>query len=110
MGRRRDTPWQAEGKAIAARLRFLRRTLRELQEVGKRAAEAGSFTAAVQAKSRSVAVHAEVAQAMAEQRAHKRGEPDSASDDETLATVISVLPSLPVSVLLKLKAAIEDHL
>ena len=110
MGKRKATPWEAEGKAIAQRLRFLRRTLRELEKVGQQAADAGSFTAAVQAKSRSVAVHAEVALVQAQQRAHMKNAPKGTSDDETLATVIAVLPSLPVSVLRQLKAAIEEHL
>ena len=103
-------PYRARARQLGARVRFLRRTLRELEETFKLAIDRSSFTPAVAAKAKALTVHAELEQALADQAAHKAAKPAQLTDEDTLATILAALRCLPVSVLEQIRAAIDEQL
>ena len=103
-------PYRARARQLGARVRFLRRTLRELEETFKLAIDRSSFTPAVAAKAKALAVHAELEQALSDQAAHKAAKPAQLTDEDTLATILAALRGLPVSVLEQIRAAIDEQL
>lgn len=103
-------PHRARARQLGGRVRFLRRTLRELEETFKLAIDRSSFTPAVAAKSKALSVHAELEQALADQAAHKAAKPAQATDEQTIEAILTAIAGLPVSVLEQLRAAIDDQL
>ena len=110
MPKRATDPHTVRARVLASRVRFLRRTLRELERTFKLAIDRNSFTPAVAAKSKSLAVHQELERALSEQASHAARQPTTLTDEETLAAILSAISGLPVSVLEQLRTAIDDQL
>jgi hypothetical protein len=110
MSRPAADPHKVRARQLAARVRFLRRTLRELEETFKLAIDRSSFTPAVAAKAKALAVHQELEDALAEQAAHKAAKPAQLTDEDTLQAILQAVRGLPVSVLEQIRAAIDEQL
>lgn len=97
-------------KILKARVRFLRRTMRELEATYKAASDRGSFTPAVQAKAKAINVYEELEEAL---RLLAAAEEDAApilDDDAAIGMILKAIEGLPRSVLEQIRDAIERQL
>jgi len=97
-------------KAINARIRYLRKALRELESTYKDATESGSFTPAVQAKKAAISVHGEIEDALAEKARIQSAQVPTPAAGDALKVILATLEGLPRSVLEQLRKAIDELL
>ena len=97
-------------KILKARVRFLRRTLRDLEATYKAASDRGSFTPAVQAKAKAISVHDELEESLRLLAAAEEDAAPVVTDDAAIGMILKAIEGLPVSVLEQIRAAIDRQL
>lgn len=97
-------------KAVNARIRYLKKALRELETTYKDATESGSFTPAVQAKKAAISVHAELEAALVEKARIQAAQVPTPAAGDALEVILATLEGLPRSVLEQLRKAIDELL
>ena len=97
-------------KILKARVRFLRRTLRDLEATYKAASDRGSFTPAVQAKANAISVHDELEESLRLLAAAEEDAAPVVTDDAAIGMILKAIEGLPVSVLEQIRAAIDRQL
>ena len=97
-------------KILKARVRFLRRTLRDLEATYKAASDRGSFTPAVQAKAKAINVHDELGESLRLLAAAEEDAAPVVTDDAAIGMILKAIEGLPVSVLEQIRAAIDRQL
>ena len=94
-------------RAINARIRFLKKSLKELEKTFSLAIDRSSFTPAVAAKGKALLVHEELQQALRDKEKIEENEARPPEEGEALAAILEILPGLPLAVLEEIKNAID---